>query len=101
MTSRVTVAVLATLAACGLAQGQTAAPHAPGTGPTAPVAPAPVVFVPVAAGPAACCGAPVFTNCCDHAACGPDGRAWVSGEFLFGWLRAASLPPLITVSPPG
>lgn len=33
--------------------------------------------------------------------CGPPGRAWVSGEWLYWVASGQSLPPLVTASPPG
>jgi hypothetical protein len=33
--------------------------------------------------------------------CGPDGRIWVSGEYLLWWIKNGSVPPLVTTSPQG
>src|SRR5262245_53702788 len=31
----------------------------------------------------------------------PGGRFWVKGDYLYWWVSGASLPPLLTASPPG
>src|SRR5262245_57355902 len=38
---------------------------------------------------------------CGEAACGPPGRFWAEADYLLWWMRGASLPPLVTPSPPG
>jgi hypothetical protein len=40
------------------------------------------------------------TNCAAPAACG-DCRCWASADYIFAWMRPASLPPLVTTSPSG
>jgi hypothetical protein len=39
--------------------------------------------------------------CPEEAACGPCGRIWAEADYLLWWMRGASLPPLVTTSPPG
>ncbi len=31
----------------------------------------------------------------------PDDSFWITGEYLFGWIRGTNLPPLVTTSPMG
>jgi hypothetical protein len=31
--------------------------------------------------------------------CGPDGRVWVSGEYLLWWIKGNRVPPLVTTGP--
>jgi hypothetical protein len=31
--------------------------------------------------------------------CGPDGRVWVSGEYLLWWIKGSRVPPLVTTGP--
>jgi len=39
------------------------------------------------------------TGCCPP--CGPEGRFWVSAEYLLWWASGMSTPPLVTASPTG
>src|SRR5262245_62715161 len=35
-----------------------------------------------------------------EAVCGPCGRIWAEADYLLWWMKGASLPPLVTTSPP-
>ncbi len=79
----------------------TAASGAPSYSPPA-AAPAPTLF---GVAPAGACGpqgcAPdCATPACD-CLCGPPGRVWVSGEYLYWTARGQNLPPLVTAAPNG
>ena len=43
-------------------------------------------------------GSPLFS---EGRAAGNGERGWVSGDFLFAWMRGTNLPPLVTTSPVG
>lgn len=45
------------------------------------------------------CDACQQTKCCQP--CGPEGRVWVSAEYLLWWASGMSVPPLVTASPNG
>src|SRR5262249_11215773 len=98
MKSWTVLLVAAFVAAGGGAYGQTSpspwGPHALGQPAATPPAPAP--------GPS-----PGWEGCdcpagpCGEAPCGPPGRFWAEADYLLWWMRGASLPPLVTASPPG
>jgi hypothetical protein len=45
------------------------------------------------------CDACQQTKCCQP--CGPEGRVWVSAEYLLWWASGMSVPALVTASPNG
>lgn len=59
----------------------------------APVSPVPVANPVPVAGCSSCDGC---SSCCTP--CGPQGRFWVTGEFLLWWMKGDQLPPLVTTS---
>lgn len=40
---------------------------------------------------------PCMPSCCN--VCGPEGRYWVSVEYLLWWIKTGQTPPLLTTSP--
>src|SRR5437870_4866375 len=100
MDKRLLAAIAAALAfiAPGLAQTSTAAPYA--------VVPAatleqPATISPYAAPPAPFVAQPPGVNG-SNSGCGCScERLWFAGDYTLGWIRAMSLPPLVTTSPAG
>jgi hypothetical protein len=44
---------------------------------------------------------PLTSACADPCVCGPDGRFWIGGEYLYWTARGAQTPPLVSTSPAG
>lgn len=79
-----------------------AAQLAPAPAPYAMSAPQPVSACPIGGCGGEVCGDPSCAPCnaCD-CLCGPPGRVWVSGEWLYWAAKGNSIPPLTTAAPAG
>src|SRR5262249_13779926 len=92
------VAVVAWVVAGGGSYAQSPPPDGDFFGaPPAADSPAPALGPPASGGDGSDCP----TCPAGGAARGPAGGTWAEAEYLLWWMRGASLPPLVTTSPPG
>jgi hypothetical protein len=94
MLKRVAVTIAVAFCLARLAQAQpTGTAHQPSSDGLPQIGPSP-------AAPPAVQPQTIIPNDCAAATC-PQDQWWGSADFVLGWVRAASVPPLVTTSPAG